>query len=77
MPRELDAQESNGCCTKISNFYLAGVCPDFSHGLEREAVGEEVDVEPDVGEVAFAAAIRCCLKPGLMPNSCGTKGASS
>ena len=58
------------------NFYLEGDCPNFSHGLEREAVGEEVDVEPDVGEVALAA-IRCCLKPGFMPNSCGTKGASS
>jgi hypothetical protein len=42
----------------FKNFYLEGDCPVLSLGLEREAVGDDVVVDAEGGEVAFPG-IRC------------------
>ena len=56
--------------------YLEGDWPVLSLGLESDAVGDDVVVEADGGEVALVAS-RCCLRPGLIPNKDGTRGASN
>jgi hypothetical protein len=56
--------------------YLDGDWPVLSLGLESDAVGDDVVVEADGGEVALVAS-KCCLRPGLIPNKDGTRGASN